>query len=78
MSILRPSILLGNRKENRFGEKIGIFAMKTISPLFLGKLKKYKPINVKNVAKTMLQVAKKHYQKNIFESDEIMRIGTDV
>tara|TARA_B100001250_G_C19597426_1_gene699064 strand:- start:162 stop:821 length:660 start_codon:yes stop_codon:yes gene_type:complete len=76
--ILRPSILLGNRKENRFGEKIGIFAMKTISPLFLGKLKKYKPINVKNVAKTMLQVAKKHYQKNIFESDEIMRIGTDV
>ena len=78
LSILRPSILLGNRKENRVGEKIGIFIMKTLSPLFLGKIKKYKPIKVKNVAKTMLQVAQKNYHKNIFESDEIMKLGTDV
>ena len=78
LSILRPSILLGNRKENRVGEKIGIFAMKTVSPLFLGKMKKYKPIKVENVVKTMLQVAQKDYQKNVFESDEIVKIGTDV
>ena len=78
LSILRPSILVGNRKENRLGEKIGIFAMKTFSPLFFGNMKKYKPINVENVAKSMLQVAQKHYQNNIFESDEIVRIGTDV
>ena len=78
LSILRPSILVGNRKENRFGEKIGIFAMKTFSPLFFGNMKKYKPINVENVAKSMLQVAQKHYQNNIFESDEIVKIGTDV
>ena len=61
--IMRPSILLGNRKENRVGEKIGIFAMKTLSHLFLGNMKKYKPIKVEHVAKTMLQVAKKDYQK---------------
>jgi len=78
LSILRPSILLGNRKENRVGEKIGIFAMKTLSPLFLGNMKKYKPIKVEYVSKAMLQVAQKDYQKNIFESDEIVRIGTDV
>ena len=78
LSILRPSILLGNRKENRVGEKIGIFAMKTLSPLFLGNMKKYKPIKVEYVSKTMLQVAQKDYQKNIFESDEIVKIGTDV
>ena len=78
LSILRPSILLGNRKENRVGEKIGIFAMKTLSPLFLGNIKKYKPIKVEYVAKAMLQVAQKDYQKNIFESDEIVKIGTDV
>ena len=78
LSILRPSILLGNRKENRVGEKIGIFAMKTLSPLFLGSLKKYKPIKVECVVKTMLQVAQKDYQKNVFESDEIIKIGTDV
>tara|TARA_Y100000746_G_C15344161_1_gene383088 strand:- start:184 stop:852 length:669 start_codon:yes stop_codon:yes gene_type:complete len=78
LSILRPSILLGNRKENRVGEKIGIFAMKTLSPLLLGKLKKYKPIQVENVVKTMLHLTKKDYQKNIFESDEIVKIGTNV
>ena len=78
LSILRPSILLGNRKENRVGEKIGIFTMKTLSPLFLGSLKKYKPIKVECVVKTMLQVAQKNYQKNVFESDEIIKIGTDV
>tara|TARA_B000000475_G_scaffold74631_1_gene60028 strand:+ start:126 stop:785 length:660 start_codon:yes stop_codon:yes gene_type:complete len=78
LSILRPSILLGNRKENRVGEKIGIFAMKTLSPLFLGNMKKYKPIKVEYVSKAMLQVAQKDYQKNIFESDEIVKIGTDV
>ena len=78
LSILRPSILLGKRRENRIGEKIGIFVMKTLSPLFLGKMKKYKPIKVEHVAKTMLQVAKKDYQKNLFESDEIVKIGTDV
>ena len=78
LSILRPSILLGNRKENRVGEKIGIFAMKTLSPLFLGNMKKYKPIKVEYVSKAMLQVAQKDYQKNIFESDEIVKIGTNV
>ena len=75
LSIMRPSILLGNRKENRVGEKIGIFAMKTLSPLFLGKMKKYKPIKVENVAKTMLHVVRKDYQKTIFESDEIIEIS---
>ena len=75
LSIMRPSILLGNRKENRVGEKIGIFVMKTLSPLFLGKMKKYKPIKVENVAKTMLHVVRNDYQKTIFESDEIIEIS---
>ena len=75
LSIMRPSILLGNRKENRVGEKIGIFVMKILSPLFLGKMKKYKPIKVKNVAKTMLHIVRNDYQKNIFESDEIIEIS---
>ena len=40
LGIMRPSFLLGNRKEKRFGEKIGIFFFKLLSPLFLGPLKK--------------------------------------
>jgi len=75
LSIMRPSILLGNRKENRVCEKIGIIVMKTLSPLFLGKMKKYKPIKVENVAKTMLHVVRNDYQKTIFESDEIIEIS---
>ena len=76
LSIMRPSILLGTRKEKRVGEKIGIFAMKTLSPLFLGKMKKYKPVKAKNVAKTMLNVIQNDYQKTIFESDEIIEISS--
>mgnify|MGYP001227471117 CR=1 FL=1 len=35
--------------------------MKTLSPLFMGKMKKYKPIQVVNVTKVVLQVAQKDY-----------------
>ena len=73
--IMRPSILLGNRKENRIGEKIGIFVMKSFSPLFLGKMKKYKPIQVKNVAIAIVKVAENNFQQTIFESDKIMEIS---
>ena len=76
LSIMRPSILLGNRTENRFGEKIGIFIMKSFSPFFLGKMKKYKPIKVENVAKAMVNVVENDYQKIIFESDRIMEISS--
>ena len=75
LSIIRPSVLLGNRKENRIGEKIGIFVMKSLSPLLLGKMKKYKPIKVENVAKAMIKVAEKNYQQTIFESDKLIEIS---
>jgi len=35
LGIMRPSFLLGDRKEKRVGEKIGIFVFKLLSPLFL-------------------------------------------
>ena len=40
LGIMRPSFLMGNRKEKRAGEKIGIFVFKILSPLLLGPLKK--------------------------------------
>ena len=55
LGIVRPSFLLGNRKEKRFGEKIGIFLFKLLSPLFLGPLKKMKPIRSEKVAKSMIK-----------------------
>ena len=74
LAIIRPSILLGNRKENRIVEKIGIFIMQILSPLFLGQLKKYKPIKAENVAKAIINIAQNNYQKTIFESDQLVEI----
>ena len=69
---MRPSFLLGYRKEKRFGEKIGIFLFRLLSPLFLGPLKKMKPIQSEKVAYAMINVAKKDYKQTIFESNEIV------
>ena len=75
LGIMRPSILLGNRKENRVGEKIGIFIFKLLSPLFVGPLKKMKPIHSEKVAKAMLIVAQNDFQQTIFESNQIVEIN---
>ena len=71
IGILRPSFLLGNRKENRVGEKIGIIIFKLLSPLFVGPIKKMKPIHSETVAKAMIQIANEDIQQTIFESNEI-------
>ena len=74
LAVIRPSILLGNRKVFRLGERIGIFIMKALSILFLGSLKKYKPIEAQNVAKAMVAIAQNHDQKTVFESNELNEI----
>ena len=75
LGIMRPSFLMGNRKEKRIGEKIGIFLFKLLSPLFLGPLKKMKPIHSKTVANAMIEVANENVQQSIFESDEIVNLN---
>ena len=75
VAIIRPSILLGNRKTFRLGERIGILVMKALSIFFLGSLKKYKPIQVEHVAKAMVDIAEKDFEKETFLSDELEKIG---
>jgi len=58
ISIFRPSILLGNRKEIRSGEKIMQSIMKNISFLFFGSYKKYRAIYASDVAKAMVKKSK--------------------
>ena len=76
IGILRPSFLLGNRKEKRVGEKIGIFIFKLFSPLFFGPIKKMKPIHSEKVAKAMIKIANENLGKTILESDEIVEISS--
>ena len=74
LGVMRPSFLLGDRKEKRVGEKIGIFIFKLISPLLLGPLKKMKPIHSEIVARSMIKVANEDLQKNTFEGNEIIEL----
>lgn len=74
--IFHPSILVGNRLEFRFGELIGIAMAKIISPLLIGKLKKYKPMEVTKLAGAMLKVAlqKESSNSNTWSYTEIMSV----
>ena len=76
LRIMRPSFLLGDRKEKRIGEKIGIFVFKLLSPLFVGPLKKMKPIHSATVAKAMIAITQNKVSKTIFESDEIADLSS--
>ena len=74
LALMRPSFLMGDRKEKRVGEKIGIFVFKLLSPLLLGPLKKMRPIHSETVAKAMIRAANENLEKNIFESNEIAEL----
>ena len=68
----RPSFLLGNRQEFRFGEKIGIGIAKLLEPLMVGGLRKYKGIEAHQVAGAMVKWARLEKPGNfIVENPEI-------
>jgi uncharacterized protein YbjT (DUF2867 family) len=72
LHIFRPSILLGDRKEKRTGEKIAQNVMKMVSPLMVSKLRNYRPIYGKTVAEAMLVAAQQKRQgPHLFESAQI-------
>ncbi|MEY5047948.1 MAG: hypothetical protein RLZZ175_1307 [Bacteroidota bacterium] len=50
LNIFRPSLLMGNRKEKRLGERIGILLAHIINPLLIGPLKNYRGIEASKVA----------------------------
>jgi uncharacterized protein YbjT (DUF2867 family) len=55
--IFRPSFIVGDRKEERMGEKIGIAISKILSPLMIGPLKNYKPVKASSIAASMIKHA---------------------
>jgi uncharacterized protein YbjT (DUF2867 family) len=55
--IFRPSLLLGERKEFRFGEKIAEKASAFLNVLMVGPLRPYKAIEARNVAAAMAAAA---------------------
>ncbi len=75
IAILRPSLLVGNRKEKRVSETISKYMMKAIGPLFFGKMRKYRAIQGKTVARAMIKILNEKSGKAIFESDMVQELG---
>lgn len=74
--IFRPSLLLGERKEVRLGEKVAEKISSIMPFLFNGPFKKYKPINGVTVAKAMINSALSGTKgEQIIESDSIESIS---
>ena len=71
---MRPSFLLGNRKEKRIGEKFGIILFKLLTPILVGPLRKMRPIEAEIVAKAMVKLANENINQSIFESNEIAEL----
>ena len=74
LRILRPSLLLGPRKEFRLGEKIGALLTPMLQLFLHGPLKKYQPVQAESVARFMVKVAQKETSSGIhvYESDMIL------
>lgn len=76
VSILRPSLLLGDRKEFRLGEKLATYILPVLSLFLIGPFKKYKAIEAKTVAKSMVNIALQNKPGfTIYPSDELQTIG---
>ena len=57
LSIYHPSLLLGDRKEQRTAETLGIKAMPLVNRLLIGPLDKYRGIEAQTVASAMVNEA---------------------
>ena len=69
-SVFRPSLLIGKRKENRFGERLAQLVMPIFSKLMPSKLR---PISAALVAKAMVNISKSApLGFNIYHFKEIM------
>lgn len=75
--ILRPSMIGGNRNESRRGEKIASLLMKTLNPLFIGSLRKYRIIDAEIIANAMIALANNKNDDQIILSDHIQELGIE-
>ena len=74
IGIMRPSFLLGERQEERVGEKFGIIIFKLLTPILIGPFRKMRPIQSEIVARAMIKLANENIDKSVFESNEISNL----
>lgn len=78
LSIIRPSLLVGEREEFRLGEKAGEQVLKFVKPLLVGPLKRSRSIEASQVAKAMIVIAlQQHGTKQpvtVYQSQELTKL----
>jgi len=72
LNVFRPSLLLGSRNEKRAGEDVSRVILNLLSPVLVGRLKKYRPVEAETVALAMYKVAQTDASgTHIYESDTL-------
>ncbi|MBT6198058.1 MAG: NAD(P)H-binding protein [Pelagibacteraceae bacterium] len=74
-AIIQPSLLLGNRSEFRIGERIAQFFFKSLSFIFVGKLRPFKAIHALTVSKAIIKIINKKEKNLYFTSDKLEILG---
>ena len=77
LSIIQPSFLVGNRKDFRIVEVLGIPVMKFLSLFFFGGFKKYTPIKVEIVVNAMIKLASGNNSEQTYLSDKLQELGSN-
>jgi uncharacterized protein YbjT (DUF2867 family) len=79
LHIYHPSLILGNRKEFRLGERIGAVFMRALSLVLVGGLSKYKAIHAKTIAQGMMYASQNNQAGTyIYEYNEISKFARKI
>ncbi|MFS4454525.1 NAD(P)H-binding protein [Maribacter sp. 2304DJ31-5] len=73
--ILQPSLIGGNRKENRTGERVFKQIMKVVDPILIGGLEKYRSIRLEQIVQAMIWLDNHTYEKERIPSDELQKLA---
>ena len=72
LHIFQPSLILGERKEQRTAERFGIAAFGAVGGLMFGPLRKYRPVESATIARAMIGAAfSKQRGIRVYPSDAI-------
>lgn len=76
LSILRPSLLLGHRKEKRRGERFAQLMAPVWGALMVGPLQKYRPIGADVLARALLQALEQGKPGvEVYEGAQLFELG---
>jgi len=76
LAFLRPSLLVGDRREFRFGERLMQLLMSLFSFAFVGRFSRFRPVTDHTVAKAMVSISNSVNNQKVYESVELPWLGS--